>query len=316
METKKFWGIASYFNPSGYKSKLENYKFFYKHLEIPLITVELSFNGKFELELSDADILVQIQGKDIMWQKERLLNIAMNYLPETCDKVAWVDCDLFFAEKNWSVKVGQLLEKFKLIQPFKRVYHLPPISYESLLEQIPKTKPILTEYSFAYCYDNEVPADQLEGRIKNHIFSGNALGVAWAFRKDLILDQRLYDCFIAGGGDTAFALAACGRMNELEKLRPMSLKQIKHYNSWAYSFYSSVQKEISFLDCDIYHLWHGHFKDRNYQERHKALKQFDFDPYSDIKIDKNGCWAWTNGKLGLQQYMANYFSLRKEDVNR
>ena len=65
MINKTFWAITSYFNPGGFKSRLQNYKTFRKHLNIPLIAVELSFNGKFELKSSDADILIQIKGRDI-----------------------------------------------------------------------------------------------------------------------------------------------------------------------------------------------------------------------------------------------------------
>ena len=39
MINKTFWAITSYFNPGGFKSRLQNYKTFRKHLNIPLIAV-------------------------------------------------------------------------------------------------------------------------------------------------------------------------------------------------------------------------------------------------------------------------------------
>ena len=91
------WEITSFFNPAGYKSRLTNYRLFRARLNVPLAAVELSFTGKFELQDTDAEILIQISGGDVMWQKERLLNIALGVLPTECDIVAWLDCDVIFS---------------------------------------------------------------------------------------------------------------------------------------------------------------------------------------------------------------------------
>jgi hypothetical protein len=71
------WAIASYFNPMRYQRRLVNYRAFRSQLRIPLVAVELSFDGQFELAQGDADILVQISGGAVLWQKERLLDIAV-----------------------------------------------------------------------------------------------------------------------------------------------------------------------------------------------------------------------------------------------
>jgi hypothetical protein len=57
--TIMLWAITSYFNPAGYRTRLENYRRFRAHLTVPLVTVEASFDGRFELGPADADILVQ-----------------------------------------------------------------------------------------------------------------------------------------------------------------------------------------------------------------------------------------------------------------
>ena len=43
------WAITSYYNPVRYKRRLSNYRMFRANLGIPLVTVELSFDDKFEL---------------------------------------------------------------------------------------------------------------------------------------------------------------------------------------------------------------------------------------------------------------------------
>jgi hypothetical protein len=56
------WAITSFFNPIRYESRRSAYKIFRKNLRGPLVTVELSFDGLFDLQINDADILIQISG--------------------------------------------------------------------------------------------------------------------------------------------------------------------------------------------------------------------------------------------------------------
>src|SRR5262245_38284590 len=90
------WAITAYFNPARYARRLHNYRVFRRHLSVPLLAVELAFDGDFELHERDAERLVQLRTRDVMWHKERLLNIALQRLPSTCDSVLWIDCDLVY----------------------------------------------------------------------------------------------------------------------------------------------------------------------------------------------------------------------------
>ena len=65
------WAITSYFNPVGYRRRLSNYRTFRADLAVPLVAVELSFDGRFELTDDDADILIQLSGGAVLWQKDR-----------------------------------------------------------------------------------------------------------------------------------------------------------------------------------------------------------------------------------------------------
>ena len=55
------WAITCYFNPVGYRRRLENYRMFRQRLKVPLVAVELSFDEEFQLASGDADILVQLR---------------------------------------------------------------------------------------------------------------------------------------------------------------------------------------------------------------------------------------------------------------
>jgi hypothetical protein len=81
-EDRKLWAITYYFNPMRYESRRLNYRVFRRRLGIPLLAVELSFDGISDLGRDDADILVSLHGGDILWQKERLLNLALGALPD------------------------------------------------------------------------------------------------------------------------------------------------------------------------------------------------------------------------------------------
>lgn len=93
MQAEALWAITSYFNPVGYRRRLTNYRVFRRRLTVPLVTVELAHHGVFELERGDAEILVQLTSPDILWHKERLLNVALKALPVECRQVAWLDGD-------------------------------------------------------------------------------------------------------------------------------------------------------------------------------------------------------------------------------
>lgn len=67
--------VTAFFNPCGYANLRRNYSEFRRHLGVPLRTIELSFNGTFEI--SDA---LHVNGgpANLLWQKERLLNLVVN----------------------------------------------------------------------------------------------------------------------------------------------------------------------------------------------------------------------------------------------
>src|SRR5450759_1082712 len=77
LHTDGLWAITSYFNPVGYRRRLSNFRIFRERLKVPLVVVELTYGSDFELQEQDADILIQLRGGAVLWQKERLLNLAL-----------------------------------------------------------------------------------------------------------------------------------------------------------------------------------------------------------------------------------------------
>jgi hypothetical protein len=59
--------ITSFYNSSASKIRLKIFKEFRRMLGIELVTVELSFNGVFELNEKDSDYLIQIKKGARIW---------------------------------------------------------------------------------------------------------------------------------------------------------------------------------------------------------------------------------------------------------
>lgn len=304
------WAITTYFNPARYRNRRKNYGIFRRRLGVPLVTVELSFDGRFELEPSDAEILIQIAGGDVMWQKERLLNIALEGLPRECEFVLWLDCDVVFRHQDWFEQTCRELERVPLLQPYSLVHHLPRSVSP---EQWEMASVGLVRPSVAWLMSQGVSASECLGNPLAGFPGIRAPGHAWAARRELIERHGLYDACIIGGGDTALACAAYGVFEELPRLHADNARAFQHYLSWAQPLYAAVQGEVSLVKGDLMHLWHGEMSDRRTRRRHYDLASYQFDPAVDIALDANRCWRWNTFKPAMHEYVANYFAARNED---
>ncbi|MBN3879904.1 hypothetical protein [Nostoc sp. JL23] len=271
---------------------------------LKLIIVECAFNEQeFTLNNSSKDtIIIKVKATDVMWQKERLLNIALSQLPTACKKVAWIDCDLLFNNSEWAVEASKLLDIFPVIQLFEIGIRLPKD------QEIYRGEGEIWQ-SFASIYQDK----------PNHIYKGyinhGHSGFAWAARKDLLLKHKLYDAAIVGGGDEYMVHAMCGAWYSICVARNLG-KSKYHFNyfiNWAENFYKDVSGQVGCVSGSVFHLWHGDSKDRQHLERNIQLHISNFDPKNDISIDENGCWKWNSEKTYMHQWIKEYFLQRKED---
>jgi hypothetical protein len=302
----KLWAIAAYFNPCGYRSRRENYARFSAELRAPLLTVELSFDGTFKLDPRSADILIRRRGGDVMWQKERLLNIALEHLPPECEALAWLDCDVLFSRPDWAEAALAALEEWPLIQPFSTGRDQLGRGAEALGSAAPsyasshmRGRPV--EMTFEY------GADRIPGRRLS------APGFAWAARRDLIAGVGFYDANILGAGDRSLIQAGTGRIEEEIALRMPSTAHAEHYRAWALRFHGRVENRIGAIPGEIVHLWHGDFRDRQYRVRFEDFGRFDFDPRRDITLDEAACWRWSSAKPQLHAFAGDLFARQRAD---
>ncbi|MCC5603385.1 hypothetical protein [Nostoc favosum] len=301
------WIITTYFNSCNYQTKLKNMTAFRERIEaagLNLIIVECAFNEQgFTLSNSSKNTrIVKVKATDVMWQKERLLNIALSQLPTACKKVAWIDCDLLFNNSKWAVEASNLLDVFPVVQLFEMGIRLPK-DQKIYRREGERSK------SFASIYQDK----------PNHIYKGymqhGHTGFAWAARKDLLLKHQFYDAAIVGGGDEYMVHAMCGAWYSICVAKNLG-KSKYHFNyfiNWAEKFYEDVLGQVGCVSGSVLHLWHGDSKDRQHFERNIQLHFSNFDPENDITIDENGCWKWNSNKPYMHEWIKEYFSLRKED---
>lgn len=306
----RLWAITSYYNPVPYRRRLENYRIFRERLGIPLLTVELVYGKTPELGEGDADILVQLRGRDVMWQKERLLNLAVGRLPAACDKVAWLDCDVFYEDPDWATRLERLLDDLAVVEAYRRVHYLsrdwrPGMPVKAAVE--------LTRTSVCQAVaDGISPIDLFRASIADRS-SVQSSGFAWGARRALLARHGLYDAAIAGGGDRLLSSACFGRHADLTDIHHMRGGRRTHYLAWAEGWHAAVAGSVGVLDADVFNLWHGEFLHRRDLDRQVRLDALGFDPNTDIAHDEQGAWRWSSDKPELHAFLHDYFVGRRED---
>lgn len=310
------WAITTFFNPAGFQTKPRNLNLFSKRLKeqgVKLLVMELSFADQQTPIPSDcADIVVRLSSDSVLWQKERLLNLALRYLPPDCDKVVWLDADILFENNLWAQQAALLLDRYKIVQPYQMAAWLTEGGeYRWQTEALYRTKlRSLPGVAYAVC--------KVGKQAENMIARPDLLhpGFAWAARRDLLETHGFYDKFVLGGGDFVMMLAMYSGAAALANpsvSSSLSPKQLEDMTSWMNSFYETVAGNVGYVDGTVFHLWHGNLSDRKYVERYGILRDFGFDPTTDIDLDGHECWRWSSEKPELHRQVTAYFSGRKED---
>ena len=182
--------VTTYYNPSRYRTRRINFEKFKSHMEdsnVKLLTIECVF-GDEEPELPPGDDVIHIRANSVLWQKERLLNIAARSLPKEIDAVAWIDADVIFSNKNWVNDTLKVLDESPVAQLFEYCVRL---NKEGSIGICPDTAE-----SFASVM-NRAPASMNVSRYDMH----GHTGYAWAMRRELFEELGLYEHAISGSAD-------------------------------------------------------------------------------------------------------------------
>jgi len=327
-----FWAITTYFNLTNASKRLRNFHCFRRHFTAPLLAVEWHPNHRFQLKNGDADVLLQVGGGDFMWQKERLLRIAVAALPEHVKYIAWIDCDILFENRDWKDEARGLLEKNCVIQLFSEVaftdenqsrliansckHNLDNIESaqvswrESFLGMFGRLKEDVVRFDL----DRRFQGDEIRNC---NIMRRPAPGFAWAARAAFLRRIGIYDRCIMGGGDMLFCYGVTGLSKQLiENHRSAGWAfygDCRSYRSWASQAAEACTGRWGCVGGRILHLFHGSLRERQYKTRIDGLVPFEIDLDGDISAAPEEPWSWRRDRDALNEYFLKYLRDRNED---
>lgn len=329
-----FWAVTAYFNLAGSVARRADYRCFRQSLAAPLVTVEWHPEGCFELGPGDADLLLQVAGGDPMWQKERLLGIALAALPDAAEYVAWLDCDGVFADPDWIAETRRLLETHALVQPFAEVAYLGAEqtaafragrwSTADALGAARVSRPAFARVVDRVGIDRIVGVD-LEQRFATSATAGGdydvrarpAYGHAWATRREIARRIGLYERCVMGAGDLLFAYGALGHADALiANHRSVGwgwYGDCASYRDWSASAFRATAGRCAAAPGTLLHLHHGRLEDRQYRSRLDGLVPFALDLDRDLVGAAGQPWSWKRERAALSRYFLDYLERRRED---
>jgi hypothetical protein len=237
-----------------------------------------------------------------MWQKERLLNLAIARIPDDWKAVAWLDGDILFENRNWAMEAAAQLDRHAVVQLFSEVVRLPQGATWGRGEE---------HWDGFAAVLKQTPNQLLNGNFARH----GHTGFGWAAHRDYLTQYGLYDGCIAGSGDHMVAHAFAGDWTGgcIDRIFGANNLHRRHFSNWAEAVYRSVRARVSYVPGTVFHLWHGDTANRQYASRNRELVSFDFDPVTDLRVGASGCWEWASDKPALHAWAAQYFAARKED---
>jgi hypothetical protein len=304
------WIITAYFNPVRYATKKLNFDRFAARLRSTgarLLVVEMALEDH-DFELGDEHETVRVRGNGVMWQKERMLNIAIASLPASCTKVVWLDCDLMFEDDGWLDRTSDALERFAVVQPFTRCVRLPR---DQLASRGHPDELLAESFAAAFARDRSLARD---ADYQDH----GHTGFAWAARRELLDACGLYDACLTGSGDHLMAHVFAGALDShcIPAMIGAGHKYADHFARWAAEADRIVGGRLGQVEGRVLHLWHGEKADRRYRQRNQEFKTFAFDPDRHVRRDHNGLWDWADAPEAMKAWSHDMFVARKEDGDR
>ena len=271
--------------------------------DVILYIVELAYdlNEKIpqNFEITDAQnpYHLQLRAKDVLWNKENLLNIGVKrLLPDDWKAVALVDCDIDFDNPHFAI------DTLKVLNGCKDIIQL----HSHVIDLGEDNNPINIFSSFGY--------QVIHGK------KYSVLNIGWNFfhcgynvamtRKAYDKIGGLYEFSILGAGD--FSLFLClidkGIDSLHEDVSEGYKNTIREYQDKCKGL------KLGYISGVIRHYYHGSKKNRRYGDRYKILVRHQYDPYKHLtRNSDNLLIPTTECPKQLLNDIFNYFTERKED---
>ena len=260
----------------------------FKIANIPTYTIEMYTNTP---EINDA---IHVKTDIIIFQKERLCYVLEKHIPSNFKKLIFIDTDLVFDNINWYTEVSNKLDSVNIVQPFSNAIWLD-ITYKKIMKE---RIPIVFSIKF--------------GIMNNPgTLGGYHPGFAWGFQRAWYRKYGFYQYGILGGGD---AFSSTAWINKIyDNMFPDNrLKYIKPFIPSLNEYSKSIKEtpSICYVKGNVYHLWHGDNKNRQYNRRRLITNSLD-DIRDILKVDKSGIFALKDHSY--KSKILKYFKNRDDD---
>ena len=298
--------ISCYFNPVNAPYRLKAFNRFYEGIKQYNHKIVECVIGKNKPQLPDS--FEKIYTSSLLWHKETLLNNIIKSLPAKYKYIFWVDADIIFTNPNWLEEGAKAMAAgANIVQPFEYCVHLekdrltPDFNVNAYKKSCsnPMTRHKSLWRSFCSNFASGLYAS------RNYDAHGH-VGFVWGIKREVYdkIPGGLYDKALIGGADHIMAHAAAGQINNACITESFS-EEIDSINTYSRGFYAAVNGKIGYALGDIYHIWHGDVKDRQYLKRIK-----DFAPIAkDIdERDDNGLYIQDEDD---SNYMLQYLLMRE-----
>lgn len=278
--------ITCLFNPARSVQIVRNFQTFRAALgALPITVAELALD---EDPFVTGPTSIRIRGtrKDhSLWQKERLLNLALKSLPADVDAVAWLDADVLLP-RSWYDDTCQLL----------------------------KTAPVVQLFRLAHCQGANGAIEQSHlsygqwAKTKRAGTCGHP-GFAWAARRN-VLPDGLFDSCLTGSGD-AWMADAFFQTDGLDWLKPqVPAWLVSKHETWSQRVRPQLDGTATCLTTDLIHLYHGERANRGYHTRPTFMTAANLQAV-EVQLDRQGLYTTSNASF--RQMMTDYFPSRGDD---
>jgi len=302
--------LTTYFNPGHFKIRSKLYEEFKTKVNflssqnVHLFTVECAFGtDDFEVTKPNNEPYdIQLRTPKPLFLKENLLNLAIKRL-QSDDKfiksssncfIAWIDHDIDLIDLQWAEKIKMSLKKYSIVQIFKNCQCVG--THNEIMEN---------RTSFGSCYLSAPSALQTPSVDP---------GYGWATTKENLINLgSLFQANILGLGDRQMAFGLIGTFNEGFDKNKMSYGYEQMMFEWMKKAETVFKKNIGFVDMIIRHKWHGNPSNRGRDVRWQILKDWNYDPTTDLQVFQNGILVVTEEKEGLVTAIGKWFLSRAED---
>jgi hypothetical protein len=276
-------------NPVRYRTRIKLFKETMERMKVPGVVhwiVEASF-GHRPASVIDPDNPhhIHVRCDHELWLKENLINVGARHLPHDAKYLMWLDGDVRFEREDWAQETIEALQHHAVVQPFSDVVDYGP--HGEILER---------HRGFFYCW-----LKGLDLGPKNRLCGWKYGGPYWhpgyacAFRMDAWNALGgMIDRAICGSADYHMA---CALIGQAARSYPGTVhKHYKHMiGEWQRRAHHAVGQNIGYVPGTVHHHFHGHKADRKYRERWSILIDNNYDPYSDVCLDRQGVLQFAAG---------------------